>query len=138
MHNHTSELTDLPSGCRPLGCKWIFKKKNKEDGSIDKYKTRLVAKGFRQKDGYDFFDTYSLVIEITSISVLIAIAALHNLEIHQIDVKKTAFLTGELEEEIYMKQPEGFVVPEQEKVCKFVNSLYRLNLNNDMKNLTLQ
>jgi hypothetical protein len=98
----------------------------KTDGSIDKYKARLVAKGYRQKEGLDFFDTYSPVTRITSIKLLIAIAAIHNLEIHQMDVK-TAFLNGELEEEIYMEQPEGFVSPNQKhKVCKFVKPLYEL------------
>ncbi|KAL0388806.1 UNVERIFIED_CONTAM: Retrovirus-related Pol polyprotein from transposon TNT 1-94 [Sesamum radiatum] len=105
---------DLPPGSTPLGCKWILKRKYKADGSIDKYKARLVAKGFKQKEGLDFFDTYSPVTRITSIRVLIAIAALYDLEIHQMDVK-TAFLNGELDEEIYMEQPEGFVVPGQEK-----------------------
>nr|CAN81525.1 hypothetical protein VITISV_033879 [Vitis vinifera] len=79
----------------------------KPNGIVDKYKARLVAKGFKQKEGLDFFDTYSLVMRITSIRMLIAIAALHNLEIHQMDVK-IAFLNGELEEEIYMEQPERF------------------------------
>ena len=72
-----------------------------------------MVQGFRQKEGLDFFDTYSPVTRITSIRILIAIAALRNLEIHQMDVK-TAFLNGDLEEEIYMKQPEGYVVPGQE------------------------
>ncbi|KAL0332983.1 UNVERIFIED_CONTAM: Retrovirus-related Pol polyprotein from transposon TNT 1-94 [Sesamum calycinum] len=86
----------------------------------------LVAKGFKQKEGLDFFDTYSPVTRITSIRVLIAVAALYDLEIHQMDVK-TAFLNGELDEEIYMEQPEGFVVPGQEKkVCRLVKSLYGL------------
>lgn len=126
MSNHTWELVELPPGNKALGCKWIFKKKLKSDGSIDKYKARLVAKGYRQKEGLDFFDTYSPVTRITSIRVLIAIAALHNLEIHQMDVK-TAFLNGELEEEIYMEQPEGFVAPGNEKkVCRLVKSLYGL------------
>ena len=102
MQNHTWEIVDLPSGIKPLGCKWIFKKKLKSDGSIDKYKARLVAKGFKQKEGLDFFDTYSPVTRITSIRLLIAIAALYDLEIHQMDVK-IAFLNGELEEEIYME-----------------------------------
>ncbi|KAL0321308.1 UNVERIFIED_CONTAM: Retrovirus-related Pol polyprotein from transposon TNT 1-94 [Sesamum radiatum] len=114
MQNHTWELMDLPPGSTPLGCKWILKRKYKADGSIDKYKARLVAKGFKQKEGLDFFDTYSPVTRITSIRVLIAIAALYDLEIHQMDVK-TAFLNGELDEEIYMEQPEGFVVPGQER-----------------------
>ena len=98
----------------------------KADGSIHKYKARLVVKGFRQKDGLDYFDTYSPVTRITSIRMLIAIAALYNLKIHQMDVK-TAFLNGELNEEIYMEQPEGFSVPGKEKkVCKLVKSLYGL------------
>ena len=94
----------MPPGSKPIGCKWIFKRKLKPDGSIDKYKVRLVAKGYRQK-GLDYFDTYSPVTRITSIRMLIAIAVLHNLDIHQMDVK-TAFLNGELSEEIYMEQPE--------------------------------
>lgn len=76
----------------------------KADGLIDKYKARLVVKGYRQKEGLDYFDTYSLVTRITSIRMLIAIVSLYNLKIHQMDVK-TAFLNGELDEEIYMKQP---------------------------------
>ncbi len=126
MQNNTWELVDLPPGNKPLGCKWILKKKYKADGSIDKYKARLVAKGYRQKEGLDFFDTYSPVTRITSVRVLMAIAALHNLEVHQMDVK-TVFLNGELQEEIYMEQPEGFVVPGQEKkVCRLIKSLYGL------------
>ena len=126
LQNHTWELVDLPPGNKPLGCKWIFKKKMKADGSIDKYKARLVAKGYRQKEGLDYFDTYSPVTRITSIRMLIDIAALHNLEIHQMDLK-TTFLNGELDEEIYMEQPEGFIVPGNEsKVCRLVKSLYGL------------
>ncbi|RVW73229.1 Retrovirus-related Pol polyprotein from transposon TNT 1-94 [Vitis vinifera] len=114
LQNHTWELVDLPPGTKTLGCKWIFKKKMKADGSIDKYKARLVAKGYKQREGLDYFDTYSPVSRITSIRMLIAIAAINNLEIHQMDVK-TAFLNGELDEEIYMDQPEGFIAPGQER-----------------------
>ena len=78
----TWELEDLPPGCKPLGYKWIFKRKLKANGSIDKYKARLVVKGYKQKEGVDCFNTYSLVTRITSIRMLMAIAALHNLEIH--------------------------------------------------------
>ncbi|GKA78709.1 retrovirus-related pol polyprotein from transposon TNT 1-94 [Tanacetum coccineum] len=126
LQNHTWELVDLPPGCKPLGYKWIFKKKMKADGTVDKYKARLVIQGFRQREGLDYFDTYSPVTRITSIRMIIAIAALRNLEIHQMDVK-TAFLNGDLEEEIYINQPEDFIAPGQEgKVCRLVKSLYGL------------
>ena len=96
------------------------------DGSVEKYKARLVAQGFGQKAGIDFFDTYSPVVHITTIRVLLALASIHKLFIHQMDVK-TAFLHGDLDEEIYMNQPEGFSVPGQEhKVCKLVKSFYGL------------
>jgi hypothetical protein len=88
----------------------------KADGSIDKYKARLVVKGYKQKEGVDYFDIYSSVRRITSIRMLIVIAALHNLEIHQMDVK-TTFLNGELDEEIYMEQPKEFIVPGKENKC---------------------
>ena len=93
---------------------------------------------FRQKEGLDCFDTYSPVTRITSIRLLIALAAVYDLQIHQMDVK-TAFLNGELEEEIYMKQPEGFIVPGQEnKVVDLLSLSMDLNkhLNNGMQNLT--
>nr|GEY76848.1 zinc finger, CCHC-type [Tanacetum cinerariifolium] len=98
----------------------------KVDGSIDKYKARLVIQGFRQKEGIDFFDTYAPVARITTIRLLLALAAIHDLVIHQMDVK-TAFLNGDLDEEIYMKQPEGYVMHGHEnKVCKLKKSLYGL------------
>ena len=98
----------------------------KDNGTIDKYRARLVVKGFRQKEGLDYFDTYSPVTRITSIRMLIALAAIYDLEIHQMDVK-TTFLNVELEEEIYIEQPEVFVVPGKEKkVCKLIKSLYGL------------
>ncbi|GAU26739.1 hypothetical protein TSUD_317370 [Trifolium subterraneum] len=124
--NKTWHLVELPPGCKPIGCKWILKKKLKPDGTVEKYKARLVAKCFRQRENIDFFDTFSPVTRITSIRVLISIAALYNLIVHQMDVK-TAFLNGDLEEEIYMEQPEGFVIHGQEtKVCKLDKSLYGL------------
>ena len=98
----------------------------KPDGTIEKYKARLVAKGYTQKEGDDFFDTYSLVAWIATIRVLIALAASYGLHVHQMDVK-TAFVYGELEEEIYMEQSDGFVVPgEENKVCRLIKSLYGL------------
>ncbi|KAK1615903.1 hypothetical protein QYE76_021420, partial [Lolium multiflorum] len=126
LANGTWEVTDRPYGCKPVGCKWVFKKKLRPDGTIEKYKARLVAKGYTQKEGEDFFDTYSPVARLTTIRVLLSLAASHGLLVHQMDVK-TAFLNGELEEEIYMEQPDGFVVDGQEgKVCKLLKSLYGL------------
>ena len=85
-----------------------------------------MAKGYRQKEGVDYFDTYAPVARITSIRLLFALASIYNLCIHQMDVK-TAFLNGDLNEEVYMEQPEGFVLPGNEhKVCKLTKSLYGL------------
>ena len=126
LSNHTWELVDLPPGNIPLSSKWIFKRKLKDDGTIDKYKARLVVKGYKQREGLDYFDTYSPVSRITSIRVLVALATVYGLQIHQMDVK-TAFLNGDLEEEIYMEQPEGFITRgNEEKVCRLVKSLYGL------------
>ncbi|KAL0361849.1 UNVERIFIED_CONTAM: Retrovirus-related Pol polyprotein from transposon TNT 1-94 [Sesamum radiatum] len=106
--NRTWVLVYLPPRCTTIGCKWIFKKKLKPNGTVVKFKARLVAKGFKQKKGIDYFDTYSPVAWLTTIRVLIAMASVYNLPINQMDVK-IAFLYGELEEKIYMDQPEGFV-----------------------------
>nr|GEZ79947.1 zinc finger, CCHC-type [Tanacetum cinerariifolium] len=98
----------------------------KVDGSIDKYKARLVIHCFRQKEGIGLFETYALVARISTIRLLLALAAIHDLFIHQMDVIN-AFLNGDLDEEIYMKQPEGFVMPGHEtKLCKLKKLLYGL------------
>ncbi|GJY67871.1 zinc finger, CCHC-type containing protein [Tanacetum coccineum] len=121
MGNNTWVLADLPPGC-----KWIFKRKLKVDGTIKKFKARLVIQGFKQKSGIDYFDTYALVARISTIRLLIAMASIHNLIIHQMDVK-TTFLNGDLDEEVYMNQPQGFIMPGNEnKVCKLIKSLFGL------------
>ncbi|KAL8102636.1 hypothetical protein AgCh_027234 [Apium graveolens] len=126
MNNNTWELSDLPPGCKALGNKWIFKRKMNVDGTIDKFNARLVIQGFRQKEGIDYFDTYALVARTSTIRLLIALAAIHSLVIHQMDVK-TAFFNGELDEEIYMKQPEGFVMPGYEnKTSVYIENLMLL------------
>jgi hypothetical protein len=104
----------------------VFKKKLRPDGTIDKYKARLVAKGYTHKQGEDFFDTYSSVARLTTIRVLLSLAASYHLLVHHMDVK-TTFLNGELEEEIYMDQLDGFIAKGQEgMVCKLLKSLYGL------------
>jgi hypothetical protein len=104
----------------------VFKKKLRPNGTIEKYKASLVAKGYTQKEGKNFFDTYSPVARLTIIYVLLSLVASHGLLVHHMDVK-TTFLNGELEEEIYMTQSDEFVVKGQEdKVCKLQKSVYDL------------
>jgi hypothetical protein len=101
MSNGTWKVVDHPYGCKPVGCKWVFKKKFRPNGTIEKYKASFVAKDYTQKEGEDFFDTYSRVARLTIIRVLLSFPASYGLFVHQMDVK-TAFLNGELEEEIYI------------------------------------
>ena len=104
----------------------MFKKKLRPDGTFERCKARLVVKGYSQKEGEDYFDTYSPVARLTTIRTLLSVATSYGLIVHQMDVK-TAFLNGELEEEIYMDQPDGFITNGQEnKVCKLLKSLYGL------------
>jgi hypothetical protein len=126
MSNGTGEVVECPYGCKPVGCKWVSKKKLRPNGTIEKYKARPVAKGYTQKEGEDFFDSYSPVALLTTIRVLLSLTASHGLLVHQMDIK-IAFLNGELEEKIYMDQPDGFVANGQEgMVCKLLKSLYGL------------
>ncbi|KAJ4712638.1 Retrovirus-related Pol polyprotein from transposon TNT 1-94 [Melia azedarach] len=125
--NQTWELTKRPRDRKIVTCKWVYKKKEGET-SVEgiKYKARVVARGFTQREGVDYNEIFSPVVRHTSIRVLLAIVAHQDLELEQLDVK-TAFLHGELEEEIYMTQPDGFQVPGKEDyVCKLKKSLYGL------------
>ncbi|KAK8652037.1 hypothetical protein V6N13_141607 [Hibiscus sabdariffa] len=124
--NQVWTLVEPPEGIKPIGCKWVFKKKTDMDGNVQTYKGRLVAKGYRQIHGIDYNETFSPVAMFKSIRILLAIAAFHDQEIWQMDVK-TAFLNGKLEEDVYMTQPEGFVTPENAgKVCKLQRFIYGL------------
>src|SRR5271163_2661281 len=105
-NNTWTIIPRIPPGRRPIGCKWIFKRKLNPDGTIARYKARLVAKGYSQQHGVDYDETYAPVAKFTSIRAILTIGAILNLEIHQMDVK-TAFLHGDLSEEIYMSIPEG-------------------------------
>ncbi|KAK8715402.1 hypothetical protein V6N13_042736 [Hibiscus sabdariffa] len=109
--NQVWTLVEPPEGIKPIGCKWVFKKKTDMDGNVQTYKGRLVAKGFRQIHGIDYDETFSPVAMFKSIRILLVVAAFHDYEIWKMDIK-TAFLNGKLEEDVYMTQPEGFVAPE--------------------------
>jgi hypothetical protein len=124
--NQTWELVERPTDRKLVSCKWVFKVKHNADGSVERYKARLVARGFTQTEGVDYTETYAPVVKMTSIRVLLSIVAIHDLELHQMDVK-TAFLNGVLEEDIYMQQPEGFIETGKEQlVCKLKRTLYGL------------
>jgi hypothetical protein len=120
------ELTELPPGRRAINGRWIFKVKRDAHGDIEKYKARFCAKGFTQRQGIDYDGTFAPVMKPATLRLLCATANTHDLEMHQIDVK-TAFLYGEIEEEIYMRQPAGYVEPGSEhKVCRLLRGLYGL------------
>jgi hypothetical protein len=126
MANGTWELVPLPKDRKSVGCKWVFRTKRDASGHIVRHKARLVAKGYSQVEGVDFNETFAPVAKFTTIRCILAIGAAMDLEIHQMDVK-TAFLNGELEEDIYMDQPQGFVQDGKEDlVCKLKKSLYGL------------
>ncbi|GJW15409.1 retrotransposon protein, putative, ty1-copia subclass [Tanacetum coccineum] len=124
--NKVWDLVDLPPNGKTVGSKWLFKKKTNMDGAVHTYKARLIAKGFTQTPWIDYEKTFSPVVDIRAIMILIAIAAFYDYEIWQMDVK-TAFLNGYLSKEVYMEQPEGFVNSKfPNRVCKLKRSIYGL------------
>ncbi|KAM0017627.1 putative RNA-directed DNA polymerase [Helianthus debilis subsp. tardiflorus] len=124
-HN-TWELVTLPSGKNVVGLKWLFKTKNGADGKVLKHKARLVVKGYSQQPGIDYQETFAPVARFETIRVVISVAAQQGWNLHQLDVK-TAFLNGDLTEEIYVSQPEGFErVGSEDKVYRLKKALYGL------------
>jgi hypothetical protein len=124
--NVTWELVALPKDKKTIGCKWVYKVKHNADGSVSRYKARLVAKGYAQTYGIDYEETYSLVAKMTIVRAIIAMATTKGWSLHQMDVKNV-FLHGDLQEEVYMEQPPGYVDQTRPNlVCRLKKTLYGL------------
>jgi histone deacetylase 1/2 len=115
--NHTWTLVPLPSNRTSIGCKWVFRVKQNSDGTLNKYKARLVAKGFHQQHGFDFTETFSPVVKPVTIRIILTLAISQKWSLQQLDVNN-AFLNGNLTEEVYMQQPQGFEQGDPSLVCK--------------------
>lgn len=140
IKNQTWELTTLLDGHSVVPCRWVFKSKLQSDGTIKRYKARLVARGFSQIQGIDYFETFSPVVRYESVRAILAVVAKHNMELMQFDVK-TAFLNSSLKEDIYMQQPEGYE-DGSDRVCHLKKGLYGLkqsprNWNNEFNNFVI-
>jgi hypothetical protein len=124
--NKTWTLTDAPPGVKPIGLKWVFEIKRDADGNITRHKARLVAKGYVQRAGVDFDEVFAPVARMESVRFLLAIAAHHGWTVHHLDVK-SAFLNGDLAEEVYVEQLPGYAVRGKErKVYRLHKALYGL------------
>ena len=123
----TWDLVDLPSEKTSIGCKWVYKIKTRSDGTVDRYKARLIARGFTQEYGIDYEETFAPMARLSSIMTLIVVSATRKWPLFQMDVKN-AFLNGELLEEVYMKLPLGYSHPPgfPHKVCRPRRALYDL------------
>jgi hypothetical protein len=108
--NSTWELTELPSGRSAIGLKWVFKVKKNEHDDVVRHKARLVVKGYAQRQGVDYDEVFTPVARLEAVRLLLALAADEGWQVHHMDMK-TAFLNGELQEEIYVQQPPGFIQP---------------------------
>ena len=135
--NKTWDLVPLPKGRKAIGNRWFFRVKENQAGEVERFKVRLVAKGFSQKRGTDYDETFAPVAKFTSIRILFSLAAKYSLSLHQMDVK-TAFLNGLLGDDIYMVQPDGHIDGDHpDFVCQLKRSLYGLKQSPRMWNQTI-
>src|SRR5215471_12011740 len=123
--NKTWKLAKLPPGRKAIGSRWVFVIKRKADGSIERYKGRLVAKGYAQRPGFDYTETFAPTAKWAALRAILAMAALEDMELESIDIS-SAFLNGELEEEVYMEQPEGFHQGAYDEFLQLLKGIYGL------------
>ncbi|CAM8955051.1 unnamed protein product [Rhodiola kirilowii] len=126
--NNTWTFTTLPNGKNPVGSKWFFRIKSRSDGTIERYKAHLVARGFTQEEGLDFNETFAPVVKMPTVRLVLALAASKDCPLIQLDIDN-AFLHETLDEEVYMTIPPGIFKKEKQmgKICKLNKSLYGLN-----------
>lgn len=120
--NNTWSIETLAHGKKPIKCKWVFKVKDKSDGSIERYKAQLVIRGDEQVEGFDYNDTS--VAMMTSVRTFLTVAAAKGWELNRMDLN--TFLHGDLDEEVYMTMPSGFRTSNPNKVCRLKKSLSNL------------
>ena len=126
MKNDVWEVVPRPTGKSVVTSRWLYKIKHVVDGSVEKYKARFVARGFTQKEGIEYDETFSTVSRYTTIRTIISLTVVFIWKLHNIDVK-IAFLDGKIEEEVYIEQHEGFVTHGNKiHVCKLRKALYGL------------
>jgi hypothetical protein len=126
LKNETWHLVPRKPEANIIDCKWVYKVKKKADGSIDRYKTRLVTKGFKQRYGIDYKDTFSPVVKAATVKIILSIAVSNGWSMRQLDVQNT-FLHGVLKEEVYMRQPPGYENRENpDFVCQLDKTIYGL------------
>jgi hypothetical protein len=126
LNNDVWDIVPILEGKSVVTSKWIYKIKHAADGSVKKYKAIFVARGFSQVEGINYEETFSPVAQYTSICTIIALATSMGWKVHQMDVQ-TTFLNGDIDEEFYIEQPEGFVIPDEKThVCRLKKSLYGL------------
>src|SRR6266545_3671057 len=123
VDNGTWEVINLPLREKAIGSGWVFKVKHNQDGSIERFKARLVAKGYSQHPGLDYNESFAPTFRPATLRIIMALAAVEDLELRSVDIT-CAFTNGDLDEEIYIKQPEGFHIGSPNQVCRLHKSLY--------------